>query len=186
MASVVATALSTEHKFTKRTVSSIKLLQGLGVEGDCHLGESVQHRSRLHIKPAPANLRQVHLVEQEILTQRDLTAAEIGENITTKGIDLLNLSKGTKLHFLSPEVGNEDALGQEHAIVTLTGLRNPCPQIEKHRKGLQETFIERDSDRKIINRKAGVMSTVDVSGVVMAGMRIVVQEPGHFEALDCV
>lgn len=84
------------------------------------------------------------------------------------------------------EVVVEIALGQEHAVLTITGLRNPCPQIEKHRKGLQELFIDRKAERKIIGRKAGVMSTVDIGGVIMPGMRIVVQSPDEYEALSCV
>lgn len=186
MASVVATSQSKDHTFTKQTVPGIKLIQGLGVEGDCHSGKTVQHRSRLHIKPAPANLRQVHLIDLEILTQYDLQPGDIGENITTSGIDLLRLGKGTKLHFVGSETAEEVALDQAHPVVTVTGLRNPCPQIEKYRKGLQERFIVRDAERKIVARKAGIMSTVEVGGVVLAGMKIVVESPAKHEALECV
>ena len=186
MAVVISTALSGEHTFSKQSVPSITVVQGLGVAGDCHAGKNVQHRSRLHIKPPPANLRQVHLIQEEILTQHNLKPAEIGENITTRGIDLLSLGKGTQLHFVRCEDAVDTALRQEHAVLTITGLRNPCPQIEKHRKGLQELFIERDVDRKIVVRKAGVMSTVDFGGVVMPGMKIIVQTPDEYEALGCV
>ena len=186
MASVVATALSNEHRFTKQVLLSITLIPNIGIEGDCHAGESVQHRSRLQIKPRPMNLRQVHLIQNEILLEHDLKPAEIGENVTTIGIDLLSLSKGTKLHFVPPEASDEIMLAQEHPVVTVNGLRNPCPQIEKHRKGLQEQFIERDAERKIVVRKAGVMSTVDTGGTVKPGMRIVVETPSDFKALECV
>ena len=82
-----------------------------------------------------------------------------------QSIDLLKLGTGTKLHFVRGELAEEVALGQEHPVITITGLRNPCPQIEKHKKGLQEKFIIRDAERRIVERKAGVMSTVDVGGV---------------------
>ncbi|KAJ9661172.1 hypothetical protein H2198_002116 [Neophaeococcomyces mojaviensis] len=186
MATVISTALSAEHTFTKQSVSAINLIEGLGVEGDCHLGKNVQHRSRLHIQPPPANLRQVHLIQNEILISNELKAAEIGENITTQGVDLLSLGKGTKLHFLDPLVAEEVAMAAKHPVVTVTGLRNPCPQIEKHRKGLQEVFVERDDERKIVGRKAGVMSTVTTGGRVIPGMKIVVEGPAEHEPLACV
>lgn len=150
------------------------------------MGKNVQHRSRLHIKPPPANLRQVHLIHNEILTNNNLKPADIGENVTTQGIDLLALGKGTRLHFLDSESSEEVAMTEEHAIIIITGLRNPCSQIEKHRKGLQEQFVERDSERKIVVRRAGVMSTVDEGGIVRPGMRILVERPAKHEALGCV
>lgn len=186
MGTVIATAISGEHHFTKQSVPSINLLPGLGIEGDCHAGKTVQHRSRLHIRPAPANLRQVHLIGREILDEHDLAPGQIGENITTSGVDLLKLGKGTRLHFVKTDGNEGDSSEQEHPVVIVTGLRNPCPQIEKHRKGLQEVFIERDSERKIVGRKAGIMSTIDVGGSVVPGMRIVVEEPAVYEALGCV
>lgn len=186
MGTVVGIAISSEHCFTKQPVPSINLLPGLGVEGDCHAGETVQHRSRLHIRPAPTNLCQVHLIGREILDEHDLVPGQIGENITTSGIDLLNLGKGTKLHFLQSVNEEGGSHGQEHPVVTVTGLRNPCYQIEKHRKGLQEVFIERDGERKIIGRKAGIMATIDVGGLVIPGMQIIIEEPSVYEALGCV
>lgn len=186
MGTVIATAISSEHRFTKQIVSSINLLPGLGIEGDCHAGKTVQHRSRLHIRPAPANLRQVHLIGREILDEHDLVPGQIGENITTFGIDLLNLGTGTRLHFVKSDIDEGRALEQEHPIVVVTGLRNPCPQIEKHRKGLQQVFIERDSNKEIVARKAGIMSTIDVGGLVMPGVRVVVEQPAVYEALGCV
>lgn len=186
MSTVIATAVSSEHYFTKQTVPSINLIPGLGIEGDYHAGETVQHRSRLHIRPAPANLRQAHLIGIEILDEHGLVPGQIGENITISGVDLLKLGKGTRLHFVKVDMVEGSALEQEHPILTVTGLRNPCPQIEKYRKGLQKVFIERDADRKIVARKAGVMSTIDSGGLVMPGIRIVVEEPAIFEAFGCV
>jgi MOSC domain-containing protein YiiM len=173
--SVLSVSFSKSHHFSKEPTSSIILIEGLGVEGDCHAGLTVQHRSRLHIKPPPANLRQVHLMQHEILKQFDLEPSDLGENITTHGIDLLALSKGTKLQ----------AAGA-HPVVVITGLRNPCPQIEKFRKGLQEKFIVRDANRNIVVRKAGVMSVVEVGGKVDKGMSLFIETPATFVALDCV
>lgn len=121
-----------------------------------------------------------------MLDEHDLVPGQIGENITTSGIDLLRLGKGTRLHFIKPDMVESNALEQDHPIVTVEGLRRACPQIEKHRKGLQEVFIERDADRKIVVRKAGIMSTIDSGGLVTPGMRIVVEEPPVYEALGCV
>ena len=187
---VLSVPLAATHAFTKTPTPSITPVERLGVHGDAHAGETVQHRSRLHIKPPPANLRQVHLIQNEILQDFGVAPAEIGENVTTVGIDLLALSKGTKLRFIGPDPdgngGLEMKAKEEPPTITITGLRNPCPQIDKHREGLQEKFIVRDEERKIITRKAGVMSTVDVGGDIRPGMRIQVEEPNKFEALGCV
>ena len=180
---VLSVSLAPTHAFTKSPSTSITLVAGLGVQGDAHLGKTVQHRSRLHMKPPPANLRQLHLIQNEILQGFGVQPAEIGENVTTSGIDLLALSRNTKLRFVAPDT---DVESEELPTITITGLRNPCPQIDKHRTGLQEKFIVRDEERKIIARKAGVMSTVDVGGEVRPGMRIMVEVPEKFEALGCV
>jgi MOSC domain-containing protein YiiM len=140
----------------------------------------------LHIQPPPANLRQVHLIQDEILNQYDLTPSDIGENITTHGIDLLALSKGTKLHFLPAGSSNDIKAAGAHPVLVVTGLRNPCPQIEKFRKGLQEKFVVRDANRNIVARKAGVMSVVEIGGKVDAGMKLIVEKPETFVALECV
>jgi len=184
--SVLSVSLSKSHNFSKEPASTITLLEGLGVEGDCHAGTTVQHRSRLHIKPPPANLRQVHLIQYETLKQYDLKPSDIGENITTQGIDLLSLSKGTKLHFLPAGSSRDTQAAGPHPVVTITGLRNPCPQIEKFRKGLQEMFIVRDTRRNIVARKAGIMSVVEIGGKVDRGMELVVEKPATFIALECV
>ncbi|KXJ91871.1 pyruvate kinase-like protein [Microdochium bolleyi] len=207
---VIALSLSSEHNFSKPNVSSITLLAGLGVAGDCHAGETVQHRSRLHIRPAPTNLRQVHLIPLVTLQERGLKPGEMGENIVTSGLDLLGMPTGTKLLFVGgsaddegdasngdnggkegplaaeqrnhikhpmthdamPPVKDDETVPPPPPTIVLTGVRNPCPQIEKFRKGLQETFIVRDADRKIVHRLAGVMAVVEVGGVVKPGMRI--------------
>ncbi|KAJ9133417.1 hypothetical protein NKR23_g10722 [Pleurostoma richardsiae] len=180
--SVHGLALSSSHVFSKTPVPSLVLLSGLGVEGDCHNGVHVQHRSRLHIKPPPPNLRQVHLISSEILDELDVRPGQLGENITTTGLDLLSLGTGTKLHFV-PEGGKDDA---DHPIIVLQGVRNPCPQVDKFRKGLRESFIVRDADRNIIGRRAGVMCTVERGGVVTLGMAIRAENTEPFKPLVCV
>jgi MOSC domain-containing protein YiiM len=127
-------------------------------------------------------LRQVHLIPKEVLDQFYVGPGQIGENVTTIGIDLLSLGAGTKLHF----VPDGDVEEPSHPVVVVQGLRNPCPQINKFRKGLQEKFIERDESRTIVGRKAGVMGTVEVGGNVAVGMKIVIEKPREFEALKCV
>ncbi len=211
--SVVAVSLSPSHTFSKTDQSSITLVVGHGVLGDCHAGPNVQHRSRLKIQPAPPNLRQVHLMQSEIFQQVQgkeplagdsadgsanevdssepvLLPGQLGENITTVGIDLLGLSEGTLLRFLddNDDDDHEEAKEQTAAAVRITGLRNPCPQIEKFRKGLQERFIVRDQKRKIVARKAGIMGVVEKAGIVRPGMRIVVVDEGvkGFKPLGCV
>jgi MOSC domain-containing protein YiiM len=133
----------------------IRLLVGLGVEGDAHMGETVKHRSRVARDPSQPNLRQVHLIHAELhdeLRSRGFTvqAGEMGENITTRGVDLLRLPVGTRLH-----------LGAK-AIVVLTGLRNPCKQLDGIQPGLMAAVLDHDAQGNLI-RKAGVM------GVVLAG-----------------
>jgi len=185
--SVHALAKSPSHDFSKSPAPELTLIAGLGIEGDCHNGIHVQHRSRLHIQPPPPNLRQVHLIPKEILDASGITPGQIGENITTTGIDLLALGVGTKLHFV-PAGSDDTGEGGEsaHPIVVLQGLRNPCPQIDKFRPGLKESFVVRDEERNIVGRRAGVMGTVEVGGLVKRGMRIVVESPGVYQALGCV
>ena len=206
--SIHALSLSPTHTFSKQSISSLTLLPGLGVEGDCHSGKTVQHRSRLHIWPSPANLRQVHLFDLEVLEEFNVKPGELGENITTVGVGLLGLGKGTRLHFLPSESAmagdatergidtnpvkvevdvDSDLLEKtDHPILVVTGLRNPCPQISHFRAGLQENFIVRDEERKIVARRAGIMSIVDVGGIVEDKMRIVVEPPVEWEPLECV
>jgi MOSC domain-containing protein YiiM len=190
---VLSVTTSASHNFSKNAVSSIKLIANLGVEGDCHAGETVQHRSRLHIKPPPANLRQVHLMPMEVLrgicatlptdemkTQL-LAPGALGQNITTEGVDLLSLGAGTEIRF----VGDGVAAGYE-AVIAITGLRNPCPQIDKFQAGLKDRFLVRDEERHIVRRLAGVMATVEKGGVVQPGMRLVIDKPPQNIPLDVV
>ena len=121
-------------------------------------------------------------MHKEILDEFDVKPSDLGENITTQGLDLLGLSEGTRMHFVSVD-GKKDAI---NPVVRVTGLRNPCPQIEKFRKGLQEKFIVRDAERKIVDRKAGIMSVVEVGGVVTSGMKILVVKPKAHKALEAV
>jgi len=193
--SVHALAKSDAHRFSKVSAPELNLIAGLGVEGDCHSGELVQHLSRVKIVPRPANLRQVHLIPLEILSAVDVQPGQIGENITTTGVNLLALGRDTKLHFLpaasaatTPDAGAAlaDQETTPHAVVVLRGVRNPCPQIDKFRPGLKEQFIRRDEERKIVGRTAGVMGTVEHGGPVSVGMKIVVEPPADHQQLECV
>jgi MOSC domain-containing protein YiiM len=147
----------------------IKLIAGLGVEGDAHLGTTVQHRSRVARDPTVPNLRQVHLLHAELLTELrgkgfDVGPGEIGENVLTEGVDLLALSTGTRVH-----------LGDQ-AIVEITGLRNPCVQLDRFQKGLMAATLDRDANGGLV-RKAGVMAIVLEGGEVRLGDPIRVELP---------
>ena len=134
---VIAVSRNPKHTMSKPAQLSVRLLAGLGVEGDAHLGETVKHRSRVRRDPSQPNLRQVHLLHAELhdeLRQSgfDLAPGEMGENVTTRGIDLLGLPVGTRL-----------ALGDQ-AVVEVTGLRNPCAQLNGLRPGLMAATLGRD------------------------------------------
>jgi len=155
---VTAVSQSPTHTFTKPTQDSIRLLVGLGVAGDAHLGETVQHRSRVAKDPSQPNLRQVHLIHAELHDELRaagfaVSAGQMGENITTRGLDLLGLPTGTRLH-----------LGAT-AVVEVTGLRNPCGQLNGLQPGLMAATLGRD-ERGILIRKAGIMGIVVASGEV--------------------
>ncbi|KAL4897325.1 pyruvate kinase-like protein [Aspergillus ambiguus] len=188
-ASVVSVSVSPTHSFSKKPVASIRLISGLGVEGDSHFGPTVQHRSRLHINPPPPNLRQVHLIPAELFSEiatnisSRLRPGDLGENVTTKDIDLKRLSRGTRLRFTSTTSGDERT---DAPTVIVTGLRNPCPQIDKFQAGLKEKMLVRDDNRKIVGRLAGVMATVENGGVIRPGMKISVEEPAVSLPLECV
>ncbi|KAF3894487.1 MOSC domain-containing protein YiiM [Trichophyton interdigitale] len=179
--SVLSVSASGSHDFSKSTVPNITLVENVGVKGDAHSGAHVQHLSRLHINPPPQNLRQVHLMPYEVLKAVNVNPGQLGENITTEGIDLLALSKGTKLRFVDQQSPTTDC-----PVVTVTGLRNPCPQIDKFRTGLKEHFIVRDVNRTIVERKAGIMGVVQTGGDIRPGMTIVVEQPAVFERMECV
>jgi MOSC domain-containing protein YiiM len=166
---VVAVSCSGAHTMSKPAVGAIRLLAGLGVEGDAHLGETVKHRSRVARDPTQPNLRQVHLIHAELHDELRaagfaLSPGEMGENITTRGIDLLGLPGGTRLQ-----------LG-DSAVVEVTGLRNPCGQLDGLQQGLMAATLARDERGNLI-RKAGVMAVVLVGGAVRAGDAILVQLP---------
>ncbi|MFJ6348071.1 MOSC domain-containing protein [Streptomyces sp. NPDC092046] len=167
------------YSFTKPNRESITLLAGLGVEGDVHAGVTVKHRSRVAKDPAVPNLRQVHLIHAELfedvaLAGFEVTPGALGENVTTRGIDLLGLPTGTRLH-----------LGAE-AVVEVTGLRNPCAQIDNYRHGLLKQVLGRDEEGRIV-RKAGIMSVVLTGGEVRPGDTIRVELPAEpHRALEMV
>ncbi len=177
--SVVAVHASGIHGFSKQTQDGIVLLAGLGVEGDAHCGRTVKHRSRVAKNPDQPNLRQVHLIHTELFEQMArqghvVRPGELGENISTQGIDLLGLPRGSELH-----------IGAE-AVVTITGLRNPCGQIENFQAGLLAQVLEKKSDGTLI-RKAGVMGVVTRGGRVRQGDPVrVCLPPEPREALDWV
>lgn len=164
---VIAVSLSEGHSFSKPNQACIKLLAGLGVEGDTHSGEKVQHRSRVAKDPNQPNLRQVHLIHAELHDELraagfDVSAGQMGENVTTRGLDLLGLPTSTKLHF-----GND-------AVVEVTGLRNPCVQLDDFQQGLMKAVLDKDEDGNLI-RKAGIM------GIVLTGGEIKVNDPIRVE-----
>lgn len=166
---VVAVSVSASHTMSKPNVESIRLMDGYGVEGDAHAGATVKHRSRVARDPLQPNLRQVHLVHAELFeTLRgqgfDIAPGKMGENITTFGLDLLGLPAGTWLR-----------LGTS-AVVEVTGLRNPCAQLDAIQPGLMEAVLERDTRGNLI-RKAGIMAVVVAGGVVSAGDPIHVELP---------
>jgi MOSC domain-containing protein YiiM len=166
---VVAVSRDAEHRFSKPTTASIELLEGRGVEGDAHAGTTVQHRSRVARDPSQPNLRQVHLIHAELLDQlaasgHAVEPGQLGENITTRGIDLLGLPTGALLR-----IG-------EAAVVRVTGLRNPCQQIEGFDTGLLSELVGRRADGTI-ERKGGVMGVVVASGSVRPGDGIVIELP---------
>jgi MOSC domain-containing protein YiiM len=169
MSSVVAVGLRAGHHFGKTPSLGIRLLKGLGVAGDAHMGETVKHRSRVRRDPTQPNLRQVHLIHTELFDELrakgfDVKPGELGENITTSGIDLLALPTGTRLQ-----------LGA-NAVVEITGLRNPCIQIDNFQQGLMAATLDRDADGNLV-RKAGIMSIVLADGDVRPGDAIRVELP---------
>ncbi len=166
---IVAVSRAKAHRFSKRPEFSIRLIEGHGVEGDAHAGQTVQQRYEKARNPAQPNLRQVHLLSAELLTELrakgfHITAGDIGENLLTEGIDLLNLPEGARLH-----------LGAA-AIIELTGTRRPCSQMDRFQNGLVAAVLDRDADGGLI-RKSGVMAVVITGGDVSAGDPIRVEYP---------
>ncbi len=166
---VKSVSKSGSHTFNKFNCDRIVLLKGLGVEGDAHMGEKVKHRSRVSKDPSQPNLRQVHLIHSELFDELkekgfNLKNGEIGENITTEGIELLTLPKDTILN-----IG-------ETVRIMITGLRNPCKQLDSLKEGLMKAVLDKDEEGNLI-RKAGVMGIVLEGGEVKIGNSITVELP---------
>ncbi len=173
---VTAVSRSPRHTLAKANEPSIRLVAGLGVDGDAHQGATVKHRSRVAVNPAAPNLRQVHLIHAELHDELggagfSISPGQMGENITTRGVDLLGLPVGARLR-----------LGKR-AVVEVTGLRNPCAQLDKIQKGLMAATLDRDRAGNLV-RKAGVMAVVVSEGEVRPGDAIEVEPPAlPFRAL---
>lgn len=172
-ATVVAVSKNPKHTFSKHKAETVRLIAGFGVEGDTHAGKTDQHRSHVARNPDAPNLRQVHLIHAELhdeLKAAGFTIAPgvMGENVTTRGVDLLNLPQGTRLH-----------LG-ESAVIEVTGLRNPCKQLNGVQEGLMNATLEKKDDGTLI-RKSGVMSIVLEGGDIKPGdvIRVVLPPEPH-------
>ena len=168
---VVAVSANARHRFSKTPAEQIQLIAGHGVEGDAHAGATVKHRSRRRWTPAAPNLRQVHLLHAELFDELaeqgfEVEPGQMGENITTRGIDLLTLPTGALLK-LGPE-----------AVVEVTGLRNPCVQIDRFQPGLLKQVLDKDEAGQV-TRKAGIMSVVVHGGPVSPADPIVIELPAE-------
>lgn len=176
IAKIIGLARDSEHRFSKEPQRALRLVAGLGVEGDAHAGRLVQHLSRMANDPSVLNLRQVHLIHAELLDDLvkqgfAVEPGQMGENVTTRGIDLLGQSRGTRLR-LGPS-----------AVIEITGLRNPCHQLNGLAAGLMAATLGKAADGNLI-RKAGVMATVITSGEVQVGDTITLESvPLGHEAL---
>jgi MOSC domain-containing protein YiiM len=168
-ATVRAVHASAHHRFSKDPATEVAVIAGIGVEGDAHSGSTVQHRSRVAIDPTRPNLRQVHLIDEELLAElaedgHQVAPGQLGENITTSGLDLLGLPTGASLR-----------IGAE-ALLIVSGLRNPCRQIDAFQGGLLSKVLDRDDDGRLV-RKAGVMAVVIQSGIIRPNDLISVSLP---------
>ncbi len=168
---VVSVNVEARHRFSKTPADRIDLVAGLGVQGDAHAGVTVQHRSRVRRDPTQPNLRQVHLLHSELFDQFaeqgfEVEPGELGENVTTRGIELQSLPAGTRLR-----------LGH-YAVIEVTGLRNPCVQIDGFRAGLLKQVLDRDEAGNLV-RKAGIMAIVLHGGQVTPADPITVQLPAE-------
>ena len=168
-ARVVAVARSATHTFSKTIDDKIQLEAGLGVAGDAHNGVTVKHRSRVKKDPTQPNLRQVHLMHEELFAELrsfgfDIAPGDLGENVTTTGVDLLGLPQGARLR-IGPS-----------AVIEVTGLRNPCVQIDAFRRGLMHAVLGKAPDGSLI-RKSGVMAVVLAGGSIERGDPIMIALP---------
>jgi MOSC domain-containing protein YiiM len=176
---VTAVSSSASHSFSKLNRDIIRLLAGLGVEGDAHLGTTVKHRSRVAKDPRQPNLRQVHLIHAELHDELcragfNVSAGDLGENVTTRGIDLLGLPAGARLR-----IG-------ESALIEVTGLRNPCVQIDRFQTDLMKAVLGKDEHGNFV-RKSGIMAIVLEGGEVRSGDAIRVElPPGPHRPLEVV
>lgn len=166
---VMAVSRSSVHRFSKEVHDCIRLLAGLGVEGDAHSGVTVKHRSRVAADPTQPNLRQVHLIHAELhdeLVAKGFRAAPgmMGENVTTRGLDLLALPRGARLRFGTS------------AVVEVTGLRSPCKQLNDYQAGLLAAVLDRDAQGNLV-MKAGIMAVVLAGGDIRPGDPIAVELP---------
>ena len=166
---VDAVHVSPTHTMAKPDQPSIRLVEGEGVEGDAHAGKTVKHRSRVQRDPTRPNLRQVHLIHAELhdelrATGFDVAAGQMGENITTRKLDLLGLPTGARLH-----IGDE-------AVVEVTGLRTPCAQLDGIQPGLMKAVLDRDEDGNVV-RKSGIMGIVLTGGEIRPSDAIGVELP---------
>ena len=166
---VDAVHVSQTHTMAKADQPSIRLVEGVGVEGDAHAGKTVKHRSRVQRDPTQPNLRQVHLIHAELhdelrTTGFDVAVGQMGENITTRELDLLGLPTGARLH-----IGDE-------AVVEITGLRTPCAQLDGIQPGLMKAALDRDEDGNVV-RKSGIMGVVLTGGEIRPGDAIGVELP---------
>ncbi len=165
---IIAVARCADHNFSKTPTQSIILIAGEGIVGDAHRGVTVKHRSRVAADPTQPNLRQVHLIHSELFNDLrmrgfSIKAGDMGENITTVGIDLLSLPRGALLHI-------------NDAIISITGLRNPCNQLNNFAPGLMNAVIDKAADGSLI-RKAGVMAVVEKGGTISVGDAIDIELP---------
>ncbi|MFH7324370.1 MOSC domain-containing protein [Aeromicrobium sp. JJY06] len=183
---VVAVSRDDRHRFSKVPVESITLVEGHGVEGDAHAGAFVKHRSRVRKDPRQPNLRQVHLIHAELFDEaramgHELTAGDLGENVLTEGVDLLGLPTGTLLDLGGP-------------VVRITGLRNPCVQINRFQPGLIKVVLAKADGTPAsrpapptgsagasapVVRKAGVMAVVERGGEVRPGTAVTITLPAE-------
>jgi MOSC domain-containing protein YiiM len=166
---VIAVSHSKTHTFSKNNQSAIRLIEGLGVEGDAHAGKTVKHRFLVKKDATKPNIRQVHLIHAELLDKLEekgftVHPGQLGENITTRGVDLLGLPTDTIL-----KIGEE-------AVVKITALRNPCKQIDEFQKGLLKEVLYKDEEGNLV-RATGVMGIILKGGTVQPGDNIVAELP---------
>jgi len=165
------------YRFSKIARQSVRLVEGHGIEGDAHAGRFVKHRYQAKKEPLTPNRRQVHLIQSELFEEMRgfgfiIEPGDLGENVTTVGIDLLALPLGAQLH-----------LG-ESAVVELTGLRMPCGLIDKFQTGLKRSMIVRTP--RGVTFRAGVLGIVTSSGDVRPGDLVRAELPASRRALPAI